>query len=112
MSEALVQGPRTSHRFTRIGIALVITGLIGYLAGWTVAGGNPLLGGSVPRGARPTRASGEPLSGQAIRHVVIIVKENHSYDNYFSSLERSLAPPLPHCTSFVRQDRCQYFRSD
>lgn len=53
--------------------------------------------------APPVRAS--------IQHVVIIVKENHSFDNYFGSLE---SPPLslPHCTSRVAQDKCQYDSSD
>jgi phospholipase C len=47
----------------------------------------------------------------SIRHVVILVKENHSFDNYFGSLEN---PPLtlPHCTSHVAQTGCQYDSSD
>jgi phospholipase C len=42
---------------------------------------------------------------------VILVKENHSFDNYFGSLEN---PPLssPHCASRVKQVRCQYDSSD
>ena len=43
--------------------------------------------------------------------MVIIAKENHSFDNYFGSLQ---SPPLslPHCTSLVAQVNCQYDGSD
>jgi phospholipase C len=61
------------------------------------------VGASSAPSSPPVRAS--------IQHVVIIVKENHSFDNYFGSLE---SPPLslPHCTSLVVQVRCQYNSSD
>src|SRR5438552_3932381 len=51
-----------------------------------------------------------PVPG-SIKHVVIVVKENHSFDNYFGSLE---APPLSlsHCTSRLAQVSCQYDSSD
>jgi phospholipase C len=57
-----------------------------------------------------TAASTGTVRG-SIQHVVILVKENHSFDNYFGSLEN---PPLslPHCTSHVAQVRCQYDSSD
>jgi phospholipase C len=56
-------------------------------------------------------ASTSPRAHGSIQHVVIIVKENHSFDNYFGSLE---SPPLflPHCTSHVAQVNCQYDSSD
>ena len=46
-----------------------------------------------------------------IQHVVIIVKENHSFDNYFGALE---SPPLslPHCTSVTEASKCQYDAQD
>jgi phospholipase C len=46
-----------------------------------------------------------------IKHVVIIVKENHSFDNYFASLEDPVLQ-IPHCTSPVKQVKCQYNSSD
>jgi phospholipase C len=51
------------------------------------------------------------LPGGSIQHVVIVIKENHSFDNYFGSLE---APPpaLPRCTSLISATRCQYNSSD
>jgi phospholipase C len=47
----------------------------------------------------------------SIQHIVILVKENHSFDNYFGSLEN---PPLslPHCASRLAQLRCEYDASD
>jgi phospholipase C len=47
----------------------------------------------------------------SIKHVVILVKENHSFDNHFGSLEN---PPLssPHCANRVGQVRCQYDSPD
>ena len=47
----------------------------------------------------------------SIQHVVIVVKENHSFDNYFGSLN---APPssLAHCESATVQDKCQYDSGD
>src|SRR5438105_9909608 len=64
--------------------------------------------GCVP--AAPSATTSPPTVG-SIRHVVIIVKENHSFDNYFGSLQ---SPPLslPHCTSLVAQVNCQYDGSD
>src|SRR5438477_6733781 len=47
----------------------------------------------------------------SIQHVIIIVKENHSFDNYFGSLEDP-KPSLIHCTSPVLQVRCQYDSTD
>lgn len=47
----------------------------------------------------------------SIQHVVIIVKENHSFDNYFGSLEDPTVS-LPHCPSTTSQARCQYNRTD
>ena len=47
----------------------------------------------------------------SIQHVVIVVKENHSFDNYFGSLEVPRSS-LPRCESPVDQDQCQYDRSD
>jgi phospholipase C len=57
-----------------------------------------------------SRATSRPVTG-SIQHIVILVKENHSFDNYFGSLEN---PPLslPHCSSRVAQVRCQYNGSD
>jgi phospholipase C len=57
-----------------------------------------------------TAASTRTVRG-SIQHVVILVKENHSFDNYFGSLEN---PPLslPHCPSRVAQASCQYNSSD
>jgi phospholipase C len=42
---------------------------------------------------------------------VIVVKENHSFDNYLGSLE---SPPvsLPHCSSLVSATNCGYDSSD
>ena len=56
-------------------------------------------------------AAPSSLGRRSIQHVVILVKENHSFDNYFGSLE---SPPLtlPHCNSVVAQVRCQYNSSD
>jgi len=51
-----------------------------------------------------------PILG-SIQHVVIVVKENHSFDNYFASLE-SLSVSLPHCSSLTVQQGCQYDSSD
>jgi phospholipase C len=42
---------------------------------------------------------------------VILVKENHSFDNYFGSLE-SPQLSLPHCSSRTAQVRCQYDSTD
>ena len=52
-----------------------------------------------------------PPNSGSIQHVVIVVKENHSFDNYFASLE---SPPvaLPHCGSLTDQGSCQYDSSD
>jgi phospholipase C len=47
----------------------------------------------------------------SIQHVVIVVKENHSFDNYFGSLEGPQVS-LPHCPSFITQASCQYDSSD
>ena len=46
-------------------------------------------------------------SQSPIRHIVIVVKENHSFDNYFNSLE---TPPrqLPHCASMTEASDCEY----
>src|SRR5438067_178300 len=55
-----------------------------------------------------------PPNGSAagsIRHVVIVVKENHSFDNYFGSLEAP-QPALSHCPSLVSASRCQYNATD
>ena len=50
-------------------------------------------------------------SQSPIRHIVIVVKENHSFDNYFNSLE---TPPrqLPHCASMTEASDCEYGSSD
>ena len=58
-----------------------------------------------------TAAPARPVVQGSIRHIVILVKENHSFDNYFGSLEN---PPLslPHCASLVEQVRCEYDSSD
>jgi len=60
-------------------------------------------------------SSGAPASKVAptssIRHVVIIVKENHSFDNYFGGLEDPVLQ-LPHCPSFTAQSTCQYASAD
>ncbi len=53
-----------------------------------------------------------PTPRRAIDHVVIVIKENHSYDNYFASRENLPGPPLPHCASRVTQDHCQYVEAD
>jgi len=73
--------------------ALVAAALVGIVA----------CGGSKVAAPAPIRSS--------IQHVVIVVKENHSFDNYFGSLE---SPPvsLPYCTSLVAQVGCQYGSSD
>jgi len=47
----------------------------------------------------------------SIQHIVIIIKENHSFDNYFGSLQDP-KPSLPHCLNPRLQDRCQYEMSD
>jgi phospholipase C len=51
------------------------------------------------------------LDYSAIKHIVIVVKENHSFDNYFGALED---PPLslPHCESRTVQVDCQYGETD
>jgi len=58
-----------------------------------------------------TTAASPQLTRRSIKHVVIVVKENHSFDNYFGSLEN---PPLslPHCPSRLTQTGCQYDNSD
>lgn len=62
-------------------------------------------GGDPPAGSRPESAH--------IQHVVIVYKENHSFDNYFFSLEPAQGPPLPHCTSYTYQPKaCQYGQGD
>lgn len=49
-----------------------------------------------------------PPSGLgSIQHIIVVVKENHNFDNYFGSLEEPKLS-LPHCESFVFQSRCQY----
>jgi phospholipase C len=62
-------------------------------------------------GTAPTDATPAQPIRHSIDHVVVVVKENHSFDNYFGSLE---APPLvlPHCPSVVSQARCQYSSAD
>ena len=55
-------------------------------------------------------ASPSPVRG-SIHHVVIVVKENHSFDNYFGSLETPRLS-LPHCGSLTAQLNCQYDNSD
>src|SRR5437588_135054 len=74
----------------------------------------PVTGSRLSTGRWLERAPGSstwPPTVGSIRHVVIIVKENHSFDNYFGSLQ---SPPLslPHCTSLVAQVNCQYDGSD
>jgi phospholipase C len=58
-----------------------------------------------------TAAPARRAMQSSIKHVVILVKENHSFDNYFGSIEN---PPLslPHCDSRVEQVGCQYDSSD
>jgi len=47
----------------------------------------------------------------SIKQVVIIVKENHSFDNYFGGLEDPVLQ-LPHCPSLAAQAGCQYASTD
>lgn len=47
----------------------------------------------------------------SIKHIVILVKENYSFDNYFGSLENS-PWSFPYCASRVEQVGCQYDSSD
>ena len=58
----------------------------------------------------PTMAPNRVTHGR-IDHVVIIVKENHSYDNYFRSLEAT-GPYLPECPSTTTATNCQYTKVD
>jgi phospholipase C len=60
--------------------------------------------------SNPT-ASPTPPRTAGIKHVVIIIKENHSFDNYFGSLEDPVLQ-LPHCPTFTTQTRCQYTSTD
>lgn len=57
-------------------------------------------------GAAETSTAKNPIS-----HVVIIVKENHSFDNYFGSLETPVSR-LPPCASRTEASACQYAESD
>jgi len=66
--------------------------------------------GSVIISSCSTAVQPQPPTG-AVEHVVIVVKENHSFDNYLGSLE-SPRPALPYCTSLVSAVRCQYHPSD
>jgi phospholipase C len=39
-----------------------------------------------------------------IRHIVVLMQENHSYDNYLGSIHNSAGYPLHHLTSTLQQD--------
>jgi phospholipase C len=62
--------------------------------------------------ARPSSAPAKSETKAGISHVVVIVKENHTYDNYFYSLEGLDPSALPHCESRLEQGRCQYNEQD
>jgi phospholipase C len=68
-------------------------------AGAMVASYAPVLNRAVALGARtpdslpdPTRAAGEPTSALPFDHIVIVMMENHSFDNYLGMLPRRGQP--------------------
>jgi phospholipase C len=68
-------------------------------AGAMVASYAPVLNRAVALGARtpdslpdPTRAAGEPTSALPFDHLVIVMMENHSFDNYLGMLPRRGQP--------------------
>lgn len=60
--------------------------------------------------ARRTGAAVSTPGDRAIDHVVIVVKENHTFDNYLGSLQGP--GRLPRCTSYIEQQACSYDESD
>jgi len=79
---------------------------------WASRAGVTALAASIVIGCVDCGAvSGKPPIMRFIDHIVIIVKENHSFDNYFGSLE-SPRLALPHCSSSLVQTRCQYDATD
>jgi phospholipase C len=87
-------------------LVLLLAALLG--SACSSLGAHPLVGSDPP--VSPAAARG---AAAHIRHVVILYKENHSFDNYFSSLEPVAGQALPHCPSFLEQPQpCQYTKDD
>lgn len=85
------------------------------LSGALVAGTALFVAGFVVRSLWGDRGlSGIGYSGidssRRIDHVVMIVKENHTYDNYFG--DATAAGSYRRCTSFTEQQSCTYAASD
>jgi len=97
------KGSRTRPRArTLLGAAAIF--LVGVLAGAVV-------GGATALGLRSGRVHlSAPAGARSIDHVVIVVKENHTYDNYLAGLRGP--SPLPRCASFVDQGACAYSEAD
>jgi phospholipase C len=70
------------RRFNRV-VACVLLSALGLAA---------LLFGVVPRGLVGARLAGQDLS--KIQHVVVIVQENHSFDNYFGTYTSPSGAPV------------------
>jgi phospholipase C len=91
---------RPSVRTAAGALALLLAGLVIGVPAGVMAG--RLAGG----GRTPLAAVG---GHRSIDHVVILVKENHTFDNLFAARSGGAAP---RCSSYVAQGACSYTEAD